>query len=194
MALAGANGQKNNGQKNGKDGKKHFTGNCHECGKKGHMAKDCWLNPKNKDKRPKWFDEEKFCKGKEISAGSADNNKKSEELQLVNMSWGQYEEAFDSEDEDKEEEEADIKKMEEEVVAIQAMRKEETRTETMLRSAVETGSGIKLLEDPEVFVCDTGATTHSTGHGYGLIDLKAGGGRTTKVGNGASVTTKAVVS
>ena len=195
LALAGSDGKQHN-HNHGKDGKKQkFQGNCNECGKKGHKARDCWLNPQNKDKRPKWWDENKHGrKATEVTAGSADNTKKkSNELQLVNMSWGEYEEAFASDDENESIlAEDDTKWMEDEIVAIQAARKTETRTETMLRAAVETGSGIKLLEDPEIFVCDTGATTHSTGHGFGLIDLKDGGGRTTKVGNGASVTTKAV--
>ena len=54
-----------------------------------------------------------------------------------------------------------------------------------MRAAIETGAGIKLLEEPEIFVCITGATTHSTGHGFGLINLKAGGGRPSFVLNGS---------
>ena len=106
-------------------------------------------------------------------------NKKSEELQSMNMSWGQCMEAF--EEANKEENiiriEDDTKWMEDKIVAVQAVQKE-TRTEMMLRATVETSSGIKMLEDPEMFVCDTGAATHSTGHGIGLIDLKDGGGHT----------------
>ena len=67
LALVGADGHKNHNLKQGKEGKKRFTGNCHECGKKEHMARDCWLNPKNKDKCPKWFDEEKFKRNNEVA-------------------------------------------------------------------------------------------------------------------------------
>ena len=32
--------------------KSKFQGTCHNCGKKGHRAVDCWLDPKNAHKRP----------------------------------------------------------------------------------------------------------------------------------------------
>ena len=64
-----------------KTAKKHFTGNCHKGGKKGHMARDCWLNPKNKDNRLKWFDEKKFKCNNEVAAGGTDNaSRKSDKL------------------------------------------------------------------------------------------------------------------
>ena len=28
---------------------------CNLCGKGGHKANECWSNPKNKSKRPKWY-------------------------------------------------------------------------------------------------------------------------------------------
>lgn len=34
-----------------------FKGLCTTCGKQGHKGADCWQNPKNKDKRPKWLKE-----------------------------------------------------------------------------------------------------------------------------------------
>ena len=85
MALTGQDG-KNNANRN----KKKFKGKCHNCGKEGHMARDCWKDPKNAEKRPAWY------KG-EVSATSTDS-KKSNELQLVNVSWGKYAEAFAEED------------------------------------------------------------------------------------------------
>ena len=75
---------------------------------------------KSTDKRPKGWDENKHSrKATEVTVGSANNdNKKSNELQLVNVSWGQCEEAFNSDDED-ESIEDDTKWMEDKVVAIQ---------------------------------------------------------------------------
>eukprot|EP00977_Amphora_coffeiformis_P005922 scaffold1253_cov146-Amphora_coffeaeformis.AAC.5 len=88
MSLAGTDGGKG-----GYGNKKKFSGNCNMCGKKGHRAIDCWNNPKNASKRPSWF------KPSEVTAASADNDEqKSKELQLANMSWGAYEEAFEEED------------------------------------------------------------------------------------------------
>ena len=189
LALAGKDGKNNNGGKGSDKFKKKFTGKCHECGKVGHMARDCWLNPKNKGKRPQWYDEEKARKSAEVAAAHSGGNnsgeKKSDELQLVNVHWGQYEAAFESDDDGDVEDE---RKMKEEMEMI----KTTTATETMLRAAAAKGSGVELLEDPEIFVLDTGATTHSTGHGIGLVDLQDGYGRKTTVGNGAKVSAKAV--
>ena len=95
------------------------------------MARDCWLNPKNKDNRLKWFDEKKFKCNNEVAAGGTDNaSRKSDKLQLVNVHWGQHEEAFELDNEEAKEE---TKEMEEEIAAIQAEQKStETKTEAML--------------------------------------------------------------
>ena len=88
MQLVGAG----SGGKNSKKGK--FKGKCHNCGKQGHMAKDCWMDPKNADKRPEWF------KPSEVSAAASGEKQKSDELQLVNVRWGKYAEAFAEDDDD----------------------------------------------------------------------------------------------
>jgi hypothetical protein len=69
--------------KNKKKGTKKFNGNCNSCGRKGHMARDCWENSNNADKRPTWY------RPKEVTASGADHGSqnKNEELQLMNMSW-----------------------------------------------------------------------------------------------------------
>ena len=53
-------------------------------------------------------------------------------------------------------------------------------------------SMITLLEDPEVFVIDTGATCHSTGNIMGMTDMKDAKGSKTRMGNGAKIETKAI--
>ena len=55
----------------------------------GHKYDDCWDNPKNKGKRPKWYKKTK------TTATAV-----SEELQLSNVCWGLYEDAFDDHDDD----------------------------------------------------------------------------------------------
>ena len=83
------------------------------------MARDCWLNPKNEDKQPNWFDENKAKRNTEISASVADrNDKRSEELQLVNAHWGKCEEAFNIDDDH--DVEADIKTIKNKIKAMQA--------------------------------------------------------------------------
>ena len=69
----------------------------------------------------------------------------------MNMQWGRYADEFEDDVEDEEYE-----------AAVEEMRQEriEFNTETALRMAAEHGdkSMITFLEDPEVFVIDTGAT------------------------------------
>lgn len=58
------------------------------------------MNPKNADKRPKWWKT-----NGETNAASADQSKKSQEIQLINKSWGASGQAFDDEDTDNENDE-----------------------------------------------------------------------------------------
>ena len=183
MALASTNekGQSNSQKKSScnNGGKAKFNGDCNLCGKHGHKSTDCWENPKNADSRPKWW------KPKNEVNAAAKDTKKSDELQIVNISWGKYAEEF-------EEEEVDYKQALEEVhngnVDL-----EKTDTEVLLRMAVENIQvNATILDDPEVWIVDTGATCHSTGHSDGLVDAKDVGGKRTKVGNGARVASKSI--
>ncbi len=79
------------------------------------------------------------------STTSGSPPKESEEIQLANMHWGAYADAFES-----------------------------------------------LLYDSEIFVLDTGATTHSTGNSRGLINVRDANGSKTTVGNGDKVSSKAI--
>ena len=67
-------------------------------------------------------------------------------------------------------------------------------TESALRTIVQDGGEkmMSLLEDPEIFVIDSGATTHSTGNSIGMINMKNAHGSKTRVGNGAKIATKAI--
>ena len=46
---------------------------------------------------------------------------------------------------------------------------------------------LSLLEDPEIFILDTGATTNSIGNSNGMTNMKAAQGSVTKMGNGAKL-------
>ena len=89
LAKHGNNGKGIASKKN-QGGKGKFKGKCHQCGKTGHKATDCWDNTKNADKCPQWFKPSKVT--------AATNIKKSEELQLVNVNWGAIAEAFAKDD------------------------------------------------------------------------------------------------
>ena len=51
---------------------------------------------------------------------------------------------------------------------------------------------LSLLEDPEIFILDMGATTHSTGNSCGVTNMKEAQGSVTKMGNSAHVKSKAI--
>ena len=53
----GGNNSGNNGRnhQNGGHYRRRIRGNCNECGKVGHMARDCWLRSENANRRPANF-------------------------------------------------------------------------------------------------------------------------------------------
>ena len=58
----------------------------------------------------------------------------------------------------------------------------------MLKMAVDARQpGINILDDPEIWVVDTGASCHSTGKQNGMVELTNGNGSRTRMGNGARV-------
>ena len=178
---------KGKGNGNGKKGQ--FKGKCHNCGKEGHMVRDCWNDPKNADKRPAWF------KPSEVAAVCTKADKPSDELQLVNMNWGKYAEAFAEDDDDVDYKE-ELIIMNESKTNNDVIQEQEDimGTESALRTVVQDGGEkmMLLLEDPEIFVIDSGATTHSTGNSIGMINMKNANGSKTRVGNGAKIATKAI--
>ena len=115
------------------------------------------------------------------------------ELQLVNLSWGKYAEAF-AEDDDDVDYDDEMKNIQEEMKNIQEdneeTTKETTNTETMLR--MSTSHSQSILEDPEIWVCDTGATTNSTGKEDGMINKSDTSDSKTRVGNGATIATQKI--
>jgi hypothetical protein len=72
-------------------------------------------------------------------------------------------------------------------------KKQNARTEVMLRKAVaDDRRSASLLADPEIFVADTGASTHSTGNSKGMTNYRDAKGAKAQVGNGERVATKAI--
>lgn len=62
----------------------------------------------------------------------------------------------------------------------------------MLRSLPPKAKGLEVLEDPEIFIIDTGVTQHSTGHESGLTNLQNAQDSATRVGNGQIIKAKAI--
>ena len=65
--------------------------------------------------------------------------------------------------------------------------KSEERSEVAM-SSMTFPAKLGLLDDPNVWIADTGATVHSTPHAAGMVDIKkASGMDSVTMGNGASV-------
>ena len=176
---------KNNNNQKGK-----FNGTCNLCGKRGHKVNDCWDNPKNEEKRPAWYKKAEVAAAHEV---------KSEEVQLMNFHWDQYADAFEDE---VSESEYEVDKIQEilikndengekqdeadHVLALQVNRNK-MKPET---KKIKTNMKISLMEDPEIFILDTGASTNSTGNTQGVTNMRNAQGSVTKVGNGQVIHTK----
>ena len=118
----------------------------------------------------------------EVNATSA-GTRQSKELQLVNVTWADQIQEF--EDDVKEEEyekylvsaEEDIKivnNFSEQQLAIQTPKKSKLVSPDQCQSEKIVGDeNISLLEDPEIFILDMGATMHSTGNSCGITNMKA---------------------
>ena len=185
MALSSHDSKKNNRTKK-------FNGTCNNCGKHGHKAVDCWNDPKNADKRPDWWTE----KNEVTATGAAD--KKSIELTLSSVTWTDEYERND-EVEHAADEEAKMTWLEHEenennhAAEKAKMQKDWKQTEMAENKAKSNEKNdISLLDDPEIFVNDTGAMVHITGHEMGLIELEDPKGSVTKMASGEKLTTKAI--
>ena len=126
-------------------------------------------------KRPEWYKPK-------TEVGASGTDQKSDEMQLVNVSWGQYAEEFA--------EDKDINYHDEINEII--LNKMNVTEEAMLKIApAEKSLNTTILDDPEIWVVDTGATCHGIGHSAGMTNVHANGSKT-KMGNGVKVASKSI--
>ena len=137
-------------QDQGKSGKKknyRFKGNCNKCGKFGHKGVDCWMDPKNADKRPKGY------KVPEVASATTDGTTTttSRELQLMSIDWN---DEFEEEYVDYEAALAQVSSMKKSYAdTVKTTKiKDASNTEIKLRSLPSNAKGLEVLEDPEVFI------------------------------------------
>lgn len=103
------------------------------------LAADCWADPNNARKRPHWF------KGNAIAVAQT-SSRKSEELLLINMSWGKYADQFEDKDDfDYEKSTIELKK-DEHMLRIAVANKLETL------ATKHVSDNVSILEDPDIFV------------------------------------------
>lgn len=136
-------------KKNGKGGArgKKFEGKCNTCGKSGHMSKTCWESDENAGLRPKNW---KSSKGKSEVATVAVATVASQ--QTVEYLLG----AIDG------------------VPANDTYEDVLGYTEIGLSASLTFPNSRALLNDPNVFIADTGSTVHSTRFKSGMKNAKRG--------------------
>ena len=61
-----------------------------------------------------------------------------------------------------------------------------------LASRAQIAASREKMEDTNLFILDTGATTNSTGSSLGMINVRDSKGTTTLAGNGKTMSTKAI--
>ena len=149
---------KQGGSNNGNQNK--FTGTCNHCGKVGHRKVDCWDLPENAEKRPKGYK----AKDKKAAAKVGETGATSVEVLL-----GSYYECLSYNDDDDDDDWVEVT----EVGGV------------ALEEPLEFPDNFALLKDKDIWIGDTGASSHSTFSNEGLILLQTvnDGDRIT-VGNG----------
>ena len=156
-------------------GGQRFKGKCNGCGKFGHKEADCWEKESNASKRPSGWKP----KRSEINAASTDEA----EYNLTEVDW-LWDEDYGITSSDEEEDDDMVFDLEDDVV-------EET---PICDKAVEMAliDAKEAVEDPNVWILDTGASTNSTGNSQGVIEIQDAEGSVTRMGNGATVKSKGV--
>jgi hypothetical protein len=145
------------------EGKTKFKGTCNQCGKVGHKKADCWDLEANKDKRPKNW---KVKTGETGAAGV--------EIGSVETLLGAVDMCFDcSTDEG----------------AVLS----EIAGATVAAVGIAFPDDIAMLSDRNIWIGDTGASSHSTFDSTGLIDVKQASDQDqVTVGNGEQMKSTAV--
>ena len=132
--------------------KNRFKGKCNNCGKEGHRAADCWLIEANKDKRPAWFKV-----GGQTGTAAVTEDDGSVEYLLATVQNEQqcchhYPHTCCHGTDD------------EYLLASVGGENHEL--------GVATTTKFEILNDPNVWIADTGASCHSTPHAIGLTESK----------------------
>jgi len=162
------NKKKNGSRKGNKSNKKKESRKCFNCGKTGHISVDCWEKESNANKRPANWKSNKTQEQATPAVGGGGNR----ELMLVSLDDICVEE---SDEEVPDEEAPDL-----------VPRKRDATTELLLSATEMTVPKIlDLLNDPNVWIYDTGSTGDSTPHKFGMKNVrKAAAEDAVKMGNG----------
>ena len=154
---------KGRGKMNGKSGQK-FKGECFHCGKKGHRETDCWQKDKNSKKRPDGYNKP----GQESGLASGDGLEYEYLLCGVEQQWVEVDHEDSCNGSVGEELLGDMHEF--------------------VLGSIAFATDQRMLNDPNVWIADTGASTHSTPHGIGMSNCKGGSVKDSiMIGDGSSV-------
>ena len=196
-------------------------GVCNLCGKQGHKGEDCWTNPSNANKRPSWWNKKEeianagadegprmeyslmgigsFCSEDFNGFGTTDGQE--DEKVKENDDWTVPDDFFDKFDVENfsktylEEEEPEWLQEEEEVAYLEGEEPGWLQEEEEVALINENGifpDDMKLLNDKNVWIIDTGASLSSTGNADGMKNLTSAGNSQTTMGNGGKLAAKAI--
>jgi hypothetical protein len=145
------------------DKKKSSNGEkCEHCGRPGHKPDNCWMLEKSKDKRPDWFDPVKY--NKNSSNDNNNGNTTSSNNSVNNAEMGAFGQGINGRNDGPE----------------------------LLLTALSIPKDMKLLDDPNVWIADTGATCDSTPHAKGAVNLPRNSVCGVKFGDGENNEANAV--
>ena len=189
LSLNGVSTKESNGDGKGAKPK------CDHCGKKGHTADKCWDDPKNKHKIPEWLKKKRAAR--EVNAATVSDD--GAEIQLTKISYVVDCRSY-----------ADVvkanlnpvvqdRKKSVELVSVEPMCCKSTSRKGLTVKfdseicVVNVGNrkkeDVSILRDPECFIVDSGATSHSVNTEHGLMNIRDSEKYETIVGNGSRLST-----
>ena len=181
-------------------GKRKFTGRCRHCNKVGHKEKDCWSKPGNEHKRPARFGGAGENGASNVnSANNAGGASYNVEVLMAGVEFSLEQSLIcrevsgeNSIDEPAKNEAKDGERINLGVAVTRSKCIGEVGM-GKVEPALTFAQGVEILKDPNIWIADTGASTHSTPHDYGLINRRnAHESESVTMGVGAAVKPKQV--
>jgi hypothetical protein len=161
----GRGGRGYKGRRNGgRGGQQNYRKACRNCGKIGHMERNCWELKENQHKRPNGY-----------RTSNNNNHNLNEQVNVARDNGPNIEYMLMAQD------------IEEEIWFKAEQEINDDSYLELLLGAMEFPTTQRWLENPNVWVGDTGATVNMSPHSQGMVNMKAAkSSDTVTMGNGQS--------